>query len=73
MLCTRGLRGPLNHARTRPAGPRARLNPHMNLYSVSAPARPAQVVPAPAPHPHKFDPHPPRTIFFRPAATRLTY
>ena len=59
------LRGPLNHARTRPAGPRAWLHPHMNLYPVTAPApprtsctrtcpAPAQVGPAPAPHPHNF-------------------
>ena len=62
---TRELHGPPNHAHTRPAGPRACLNPHMNLYPVSAPA----------PHPQKLDPHPPRTrtIFFRPAATRKTY
>ena len=62
-MATRDLRGPLNHARTCPAGPRVWLNPHMNLYPVSAPPPPrtsctrtrptsAQAGPAPAPHPH---------------------
>ena len=65
MLPIRDLRGPLNHVRTRPAGPRARLNPHNNLCSISAPAPPrtsctrtrpgsTQVRPASAPHPHNF-------------------
>ena len=36
----RDLRGSLNHAPTCPAGSRTWLSPHINLYSVSAPALP---------------------------------
>ena len=60
----RGLRGPLNHARTRPRAPALDWTRTWIYILYPHPPRPAQVVPATAPHLHKF---------FRPAATRKTY